>query len=105
YVSYVYIYVIYIYTIHDALAIYSLDYYLFGGPTPKDALDQFTALSGRPALPPEWSFGLWLSTSFTTNYSEADVMANVERMESLRSEEHTSELQSRENRVCRLLPE
>src|SRR5690606_3802983 len=83
YVSYVYIYVIYIYTIHDALAIYSLDYYLFGGPTPKDALDQYTALSGRPALPPEWSFGLWLSTSFTTNYSEADVMANVERMESL----------------------
>ena len=62
---------------------HSLDYYLFGGPTPKAALEQYTALSGRPALPPEWSFGLWLSTSFTTNYSEADVMANIDRMESL----------------------
>ena len=32
---------------------HSLDYYLFGGPTPKAALEQYTALSGRPALPPE----------------------------------------------------
>ncbi|MCC6804094.1 MAG: alpha-xylosidase [Anaerolineae bacterium] len=62
---------------------HSLDYYLFGGPTMKDALDQYTALSGRPALPPEWSFGLWLSTSFTTNYDEDVILANIERMESL----------------------
>ncbi len=62
---------------------HSLDYYLFGGPTMKDALAQYTALSGRPALPPEWSFGLWLSTSFTTNYDEATILANVERMEAL----------------------
>lgn len=62
---------------------HSLDYYLFGGPTPKDVLEQYTALSGRPALPPEWSFGLWLSTSFTTNYNEADVLANIDRMEAL----------------------
>ena len=62
---------------------HSLDYYLFGGPTMKDALTQYTAFSGRPALPPEWSFGLWLSTSFTTNYDEAAIMSNIERMESL----------------------
>ncbi len=60
---------------------HSLDYYIFGGPTMKDALEQYTALSGRPALPPEWSFGLWLSTSFTTNYNEQDILANIERME------------------------
>lgn len=60
---------------------HSLDYYLFGGPTPKDVLDQYTALSGRPALLPEWSFGLWLSTSFTTNYNEQDILANIDRME------------------------
>ncbi len=58
-----------------------LDYYLFGGGTPQVALDQYTALSGRPALPPEWSFGLWLSTSFLTNYDEASILANLERME------------------------
>lgn len=62
---------------------HSLDYYLFGGPTPKDVLEQYTALSGRPALPPDWSFGLWLSTSFTTNYNEDDVLANIDRMEAL----------------------
>jgi alpha-D-xyloside xylohydrolase len=62
---------------------HSLDYYIFGGPTIKDALDQYTSLSGRPAVPPEWSFGLWLSTSFTTDYDEKTILANIERMESL----------------------
>jgi alpha-D-xyloside xylohydrolase len=60
---------------------HSLDYTIFGGPTMKDALDQYTALSGRPALLPEWSFGLWLSTSFLTNYNEQDILANIEHME------------------------
>jgi alpha-D-xyloside xylohydrolase len=62
---------------------HSLDYTIFGGPTMKEALEQYTALSGRPALVPEWSFGLWLSTSFTTNYSESEVLANISRMEEL----------------------
>ncbi len=62
---------------------HSLDYYIFGGPTTKAALGQYTALSGRPALLPEWSFGLWLSTSFTTNYDEKTIVANIERMEAL----------------------
>lgn len=66
-----------------SVAGHSLDYYIFGGPTMKDALEQYTALSGRPALPPQWSFGLWLSTSFTTNYNEQDILANVDRMETL----------------------
>jgi alpha-D-xyloside xylohydrolase len=60
---------------------HSLDYYLFGGPTPKDVLEQYSLLSGRPALPPEWSFGLWLSTSFTTSYDEHTILANITRME------------------------
>ena len=62
---------------------HSLDYYIFGGPTMKEALEQYTALSGRPPQLPEWSFGLWLSTSFTTNYNEQDIIANIERMEAL----------------------
>ena len=62
---------------------HALDYYVFGGPSMKDTLDQYTALGGRPALPPDWSFGLWLSTSFTTNYNERDIFANIERMEAL----------------------
>ncbi|HWP39957.1 MAG TPA: alpha-xylosidase, partial [Tepidisphaeraceae bacterium] len=58
----------------------TLDYYLFYGPDLKDVLGKYTALAGRPALPPAWSFGLWLSTSFTTRYDEQTVMSMVEQM-------------------------
>ncbi len=34
-----------------------------------------------PALPPAWSFGLWLSTSFTTNYDENTVTSFIEGMQ------------------------
>ncbi|MBK8905144.1 MAG: alpha-xylosidase [Anaerolineaceae bacterium] len=57
-----------------------LDYCLINGPTPKDVLNRYTALTGRPALPPAWSFGLWLSTSFTTDYDEATVTRFVQGM-------------------------
>ena len=60
---------------------HSLDFYLFGGPNPKAVLEQYTRLSGRPALLPDWSFGLWLSTSFTTNYDEQAILFNLERMQ------------------------
>ena len=43
------------------------------GPTPAEILRKYTALTGRPALPPRWSFGLWLSTSFLTDYDEPTV--------------------------------
>lgn len=58
----------------------SLEYFLIYGPTPKEVLEKYTALTGRPALPPAWSFGLWLSTSFTTNYDEATVTSFIEGM-------------------------
>ncbi|MGF6823951.1 alpha-D-xyloside xylohydrolase [Microbacterium sp. ZKA21] len=51
----------------------TLDYYLFAGPTPKDVLARYTAFTGRPARVPAWSFGLWLTTSFTAEYDEATV--------------------------------
>jgi alpha-D-xyloside xylohydrolase len=38
-------------------------------------------LTGKPALPPAWSFGLWLSTSFTTDYSEETVMHFIDEMQ------------------------
>ena len=59
----------------------SLSYLLIDGPTPKDVLRRYTALTGRPPLVPEWSYGLWLSTSFTTDYDEATVMSFIDGME------------------------
>ncbi|WP_432105657.1 alpha-xylosidase [Streptomyces sp. bgisy091] len=58
----------------------SLEYYVVAGPTPKDVLSRYTALTGRPALPPAWSFGLWLTTSFCTSYDEATVTSFVDGM-------------------------
>ena len=58
----------------------SLDYFFFNGPTMKDVLTRYTALSGKPSLPAPWTFGLWLSTSFTTNYDEATVMSFIDGM-------------------------
>ncbi|MGW2827228.1 alpha-xylosidase [Streptomyces sp. NPDC001443] len=58
----------------------TLEYYVVAGPAPKDVLARYTGLTGRPALPPAWSFGLWLTTSFTTSYDEATVMSFVDGM-------------------------
>ncbi len=57
-----------------------LEYFVIDGPTPKKVLDRYTRLTGRPALPPAWSFGLWLTTSFTTNYDEATVNSFIDGM-------------------------
>ena len=57
-----------------------LEYFVIYGPTPKEVLQRYTALTGRPALPPAWSFGLWLSTSFTTKYDEETVTGFIHDM-------------------------
>lgn len=58
----------------------SLEYFVIDGPDPKGVLDKYTNLTGKPALPPAWTFGLWLSTSFTTQYDEATVNSFVDGM-------------------------
>ncbi len=57
-----------------------LDYLLINGSTPKGTIQKYTELTGKPALPPAWSFGLWLSTSFTTNYDEATTSSFIQGM-------------------------
>ncbi|WP_028974587.1 alpha-xylosidase [Spirochaeta cellobiosiphila] len=59
----------------------SLEYYYMPGKDLKAVLSRYTSLTGKPPVPPFWSFGLWLSTSFTTNYDEATVMGYIDRME------------------------
>ena len=58
----------------------SLTYDIIYGGTPKGILELYTAYTGRPALPPAWSFGLWLSTSFTTDYDEKTVTSFIDGM-------------------------
>lgn len=58
----------------------ALQYFVIYGPSPKEILRKYTALTGRPARLPAWSFGLWLSTSFTTSYDEATVSSFIDGM-------------------------
>ena len=57
-----------------------LEYFVIYGPSPKKILARYTALTGRPPRVPEWSFGLWLSTSFTTDYDEKTVSSFIDGM-------------------------
>ena len=58
----------------------TLVYDVIYGGTPKETLSLYTALTGRPPMLPAWSFGLWLSTSFTTNYDEATASSFIDGM-------------------------
>lgn len=57
-----------------------LKYHVIAGPTPKDVLARYTALTGRAPELPAWSYGLWLTTSFTTDYDEATVTSFIDGM-------------------------
>ena len=48
----------------------ALDLFVFLG-SPKEILDEYTNLTGKAAMPPLWSFGLWMSR--ITYFSEAEV--------------------------------
>ncbi|KAF2089455.1 glycoside hydrolase family 31 protein [Saccharata proteae CBS 121410] len=58
-----------------------LKWYIIHGPSgPKEVLTKYAMLTGRAGKLPAWSFGLWLSTSFTTAYDEQTVTSFVEEM-------------------------
>lgn len=57
-----------------------LRYHFIYGPNPKEVLVRYTDMTGKPALPPAWSFGLWLTTSFTTKYDEATTSSFIDGM-------------------------
>ena len=57
-----------------------LEYFIIGGENLEHVLENYTTLTGKPALPPAYTFGLWLSTSFTTSYDEKTVMSFIDGM-------------------------
>lgn len=58
----------------------SMDYVLIGGAGPKEVLAAYTALTGRSPVPPAWSFGLWLSTSWLPEFSREEILQTIDRM-------------------------
>lgn len=57
-----------------------LEYIIIYGKSQKDVLSKYTLLTGRPPVLPKWSFGLWLTTSFTTDYDEKTVTSFIDGM-------------------------
>lgn len=57
-----------------------LEYFLIGGENLTEVLSNYTTLTGKPALPPAYTFGLWLTTSFTTKYDEETVTSFIDGM-------------------------
>ncbi|TDL25048.1 alpha-glucosidase [Rickenella mellea] len=58
----------------------TLEYFLVYGENPLQILERYTLLTGRPAVPPSWTFGLWLSTSFLTDYDSKTVSGFLKGM-------------------------
>ena len=57
-----------------------LEYFIIGGENPLEVIENYTTLTGKPGLPPAYSFGLWLTTSFTTSYDEETVTSFIDGM-------------------------
>ncbi|MCI8622078.1 MAG: alpha-xylosidase [Provencibacterium sp.] len=57
-----------------------MEYFILGGKEPKEVLRRYASLTGLPPALPLWSYGLWLSTSFTTAYDEKTVLSFIDGM-------------------------
>ena len=56
-----------------------LDFFIVLGPGLPDVLRRYTDLTGTPAVPPRWSFGLWLSRCTYTSQDEVLEVAREAR--------------------------
>ena len=52
----------------------TLDVFLIGGKTPEEILNGYRMLTGYPAMPPLWSFGIWMSRM---TYFSADEVEEI----------------------------
>jgi alpha-D-xyloside xylohydrolase len=56
-----------------------LDYYFIYGPTLKEILPRYTHITGKPGLPPLWSFGLWMSRMSYREQMQVETVAEQMR--------------------------
>lgn len=54
----------------------ALDCYLVYGPTIAEILPRYTQLTGAPAVPPRWTFGLWMSRITYRTQEEVERVAH-----------------------------
>lgn len=58
-----------------------LDYFFIYGPSPKEIIERYTELTGRPSVPPRWSFGVWWSRCMYRDREQVEAV--VERLREL----------------------
>ena len=63
-----------------------LDYFLIAGPSFREILPRYTDLTGRPRLPPLWSFGLWVSRMGCETKAAVETVAERLRAERISSD-------------------
>ena len=59
----------------------TLDVFLIGGQTPEEILRAYRMLTGFPAMPPLWSFGIWMSRMTYFSADEVNEICNRLRQE------------------------
>ena len=59
------------------------DSYLIYGPTFRDILPRYTAITGAPAVPPKWSFGLWMSRISYNSQDQVEAVAREIRAQNI----------------------
>ena len=59
----------------------TLDVFLIGGKTPEEILKGYRMLTGFPAMPPLWSFGIWMSRMTYFSADEVEDICNRLRRE------------------------
>ena len=59
----------------------TLDVFLIGGQTPEEILRGYRMLTGFPAMPPLWSFGIWMSRMTYFSADEVNDICNRLRVE------------------------
>lgn len=52
-----------------------LDAFVLLGPSMGEVLERYTDLTGKPALPPRWSYGLWMSRMSYRTQDEVETVA------------------------------
>lgn len=57
-----------------------IEYIVMAAEETKDVLGLYTALTGRSPVPPAWSFGLWMSTSWITDFNCEEILDVIDRM-------------------------
>ena len=59
-----------------------LKFTLIPGQTPKEILSRYSALAGRPSLPPDWVFGPWKSRDWQTA-NQVGIREDIEKQHAL----------------------